>query len=98
MIQVPLLVVSSSTSVAQADLYRWADGVVSSSRQLSQHITEHQVISLAAPPSNNANRSLEQGLFWLAARAPKQPTLKVSSAGLSPIAHIVLCFRASIWE
>lgn len=72
--------VSSSTSVAQADLEQWADGVVSSSRQLSQHVAEHQVISLAAPPSSNANHSLEQGLLWLAARAPKQPTLKVSTA------------------
>ena len=73
----PLLLASSSASLARSDLEHWLDGVLASDGQLAQRIAERQVVTITAPPSGDANRSLEQGLLWLAARAPIQPRLKV---------------------
>lgn len=72
--------VSSSTSVAPSDLEHWLDGVAASDANLSQHISERQVVGVTGLPSVEANRSLQEGLLWLAAHSPQQPTLKVSLA------------------
>lgn len=90
--QVPLLLASSSTSLTESDLEHWLDGVLASDTQLSQHIAERQVISVAAPASTDANRSLEQGLLWLAARAPNQPRLKVGIVARHSLAHSLHCW------
>lgn len=76
--QVPLALLSSSTTVPAPQLQEWLEGVLGSDSTLAQHIGEHRVVSVPALPSAASNAQLAQGLIWLAEHAPPQPQLQVT--------------------